>query len=99
MGALRLVSLFAISALPVTGLLPQGLEAPAHVMMDEIFIIRAHGLMPGSRAVLRAAMAIHLHGSLRGAARDRSGCAVNGGIPNLTYRSQNWEDNFNTAHT
>ena len=57
MGALRLVSLFAISALPVTGLLPQGLEAPAHVMMDEIFIIRAHGLMPGSRAVLRAAMA------------------------------------------
>jgi hypothetical protein len=28
-----------------------------------------------------------------------AGCAANGGIPNLTYRSQNWEDNFNASHT
>jgi hypothetical protein len=28
-----------------------------------------------------------------------AGCAVNGGIPNLAFRSQNWEDNWNGAHT
>jgi hypothetical protein len=28
-----------------------------------------------------------------------AGCALNGNIPNLAYRSQNWEDNFNAAHT
>jgi hypothetical protein len=27
------------------------------------------------------------------------GCAANGGIANLIYRSQNWEDNWNGAHT
>ena len=28
-----------------------------------------------------------------------AGCAVNGSIPNLAYRSHNWEDNWNGAHT
>jgi hypothetical protein len=28
-----------------------------------------------------------------------AGCAVNGNIPNLAFRSQNWEDNWNGAHT
>ena len=28
-----------------------------------------------------------------------AGCAVNGGIPNLAFRSHNWEDNWNGAHT
>ena len=28
-----------------------------------------------------------------------AGCARNGGIPNLAYRSQNWENNWNGAHT
>jgi hypothetical protein len=28
-----------------------------------------------------------------------AGCAVNGGIPNLAFRSMNWEDNWNGAHT
>src|SRR5688572_26017630 len=28
-----------------------------------------------------------------------AGCAANGGIPNLTYRSMLWENNWNGAHT
>ena len=28
-----------------------------------------------------------------------AGCAANGGIPNLAFRSHNWEDNWNGAHT
>jgi carboxypeptidase family protein len=28
-----------------------------------------------------------------------AGCPVNGNIPNLAYRSLNWEDNWNGAHT
>jgi hypothetical protein len=28
-----------------------------------------------------------------------AGCAANGGIPNLIYRSQNWEDNVNESYT
>jgi hypothetical protein len=28
-----------------------------------------------------------------------AGCPVNGNIPNLAYRSHNWEDNWNGAHT
>jgi hypothetical protein len=28
-----------------------------------------------------------------------AGCAVNGGIPNLAFRSQNWEDNVNESFT
>ena len=27
-----------------------------------------------------------------------AGCAVNGGIPGLTYRSHDWEYNWNGAH-